>query len=337
MVPLPKSTEKTNPNNYRPISLLSPLSKLLEKYVHIYLNNYLEKRQILHPFQTGFIRKYSCNTALARLTNSWLTAMNKSELCGVVFLDLKKAFDLVDHDILLKKLAIYLKNSSSLPFLKSYLHNRTQCVLIHGSYSSKESVKYGVPQGYVLGLILFSLFINDLPLHVKDISVDCDMLADDTTLHTSGKDMQIRSNMQDSLDQVSNWCDKNHMVINPIKTKSMTIASRQKHQLSPLTLDLVLNGAKIDQVSEHCLLGITIDNKLRWYSHINKVCKTFLRRVFILLKLRYIVDIGTTKLFFNAHIKPHIDYASVVWDGCSDVLKKRLNSLHRRAVYNSNY
>ena len=168
---------------------------------------------------------------------------------------------------------------------------------------------------------------------MKDISVDCDMLADDTTLHTSGKDiMQIRSNMQDSLDQVSHLCDNNHMVINPIKTKSMTIATRQKHQLSPLPLDLVLNGAKIDQVSDHRLLGITIDNKLRWDSHINNMCKTVSRRVFLLSKLRYIVDSDTRKLFFNAHIKPHIDYASVVWDGCSDVLKKILNSLHRRAV-----
>ena len=86
--------------------------------------------------------------------------MNKSEVSGVVFLDLKKAFDLVDHDILLKKLAIYLKNSSSLPFFKSYLHNRTQCVLLHGSYSSKESVKYGVPQGSVLGPILFLVFLS---------------------------------------------------------------------------------------------------------------------------------------------------------------------------------
>ena len=116
VVPLPKSTDKTNPTSYRPISLLSVLSKLLEKHVHIYLNDYLEKRQLLHPFQSGFRRKYSCNTALARLTNSWLTAMNKSEVSGVVFLDLKKAFGLVDHDIPLKKLAIYLKNSSSLPF-----------------------------------------------------------------------------------------------------------------------------------------------------------------------------------------------------------------------------
>ena len=276
VVPLPKSTDKTNPTNYRPISLLPVLSKLLEKHVHIYLNDYLEKQQLLHPFQSGFRRIF---------INSWLTAVNKSEVTGVVFLDLKKAFDLVDHDILLKKLAIYLKNSSSLPFYKPYIHNRTQCILLHGSYSSKGSVKYGVPQGSVLGPIPFSLFISDFPLHVKNISVDCDMLADDTTLHTSGKDiMQIKSNMQDSLDQVSNWCDNNHMVINPIKTKSMTVATRQKHKLSPLPLDLVLNGAKIDQVSEHSLLGIAIDNKLRWDSHINKVCKTVSRRVFLLSK-----------------------------------------------------
>ena len=135
--------------------------------------------------------------------------------------------------------------------------------------------------------------------------------------------MQIRSNMQDSLDQVTNWCDGNHMVINPIKTKSLTIATRRKHQMSPLPLDLVLNGANIDQVSEHRLLGIIIQNKFRWDSHINNVCKTVSRRVFLVSKLRYIVYINTRTSFFNAHIKPHIDCASVVWDGCSDVLKSQ--------------
>ena len=130
-------------------------------------------------------------------------------MSGLVFLDIKKAFDLVDHDILLKKLAIYLKKtkpSCSLPFLKSSLRNKTRCVLLHGSFSSKESPNYGVAQGSVMGPIHFSLFINDLPLHVKLVSVVCDMVAHDTTQHTSGDffffflNLQIRSNMQDSVD-----------------------------------------------------------------------------------------------------------------------------------------
>ena len=113
--------------------------------------------------------------------------------------------------------------------------------------------------------------------------------------------------MQDSLDQVSSWCGNNRLVSNPIKTKSMTIATRQKQQLSSLPLDLVLREAKIYQVSDNRLLGITTDSKLRWDSHTGNVCNTVSRRVFLLSKLRYIVDIDTKNLFFNAHIKPHID------------------------------
>ena len=137
--------------------------------------------------------------------------------------------------------------------------------------------------------------------------------------------------MQESLDQVSCWWDNNSMVINPKKTHSMTIATRQKHQLLPLSLDLLLHGVKVEQVVEHRLLGIIIDNKLRWDTHTDTLCKTLSRRVFLLSKQKYIVDTDTLKLFFNVHIKSHIDYASVVLDGCSDALKKQLNSLLRRA------
>ena len=316
----------TNLTDYRPKSLLPVLSKLFEKHMHVQLNHYLEREKNktktlhIHPFQSGFWCKHSCSTALVRLTHSWLTAMNRSEASGVIFLDLKKAFDLVDHYIMMYKLGWYLRNSSSL----SYLEGRTQRVFLHGSYSSEGSVKFEVPQGSVLGPILFSIFINDIPLHVTNISVACDMLADDTTLHKSGEDIiQVEHTLEESLDQVSYWCGNNSKVINPKKTHSMTIATRQKHQLLPLSLDLLLHGVRVEQVAEH---------RLRWDTQTDTLCKTLSKRVFLLSKVHcwhwYFKNV--LQFFFNAHIKSHIDYASVVWGGCSDALKKRLNSLLRR-------
>ena len=143
--------------------------------------------------------------------------------------------------------------------------------------------------------------------------------------------MQAEHTLQESLDQVSCWCDNNSTVINPKKTHSMTVATRQKHQLLSLSLDMLPHGVNVEQVEEHQHLGITVDNKLRWGTHTDTLWKTLSKRVFLLSELKYIVDTDTLKLFFNAHIKSHLDYASVVWGGCSDALKKRLNSLLRRA------
>ena len=133
----------------------------------------------------------------------------------------------------------------------------------------------------------------------------CDMLADGTTLHISGNGMlQIRSNMQDSLDQVSSRCVNGHQAD---QDQVYDNRYQTEHQLSSLPLDLVLREAKIYQVSDNRLLGITTDSKLRWDSHTGNVCNTVSRRVFLLSKLRYIVEIDTKNLFFNAHIKPHIN------------------------------
>ena len=121
------------------------------------------------------------------------------------------------------------------------------------------------------------------------------------------------------------------MVINSKKTHSMTIATRQKHQLLPLSLDLLPHGVKVEQVAEHRLLGIIIDNELRWDTHTDTLCKTLSKRVFLLSKVKYIVDSDTLKLFFSAHITSHTDYASVLWGCCSGALRKRLNSLLKRS------
>ena len=191
------------------------------------------------------------------------------------FWTLQKAFDLVDHRILLSKVSVYLNSSNSMPLFCSYLKNRVQRVFIHDSYSSEGTVKYSVPQGSVFGPVLFCIYINDLPLHILSNSAECHTLADDTTLRTTGKSVvQIQKTLQLCLDRISVWCNVSHMLINPVKTKSMIITTRQKHQLSDLSSRLSLDGQTIENVTEHRLLGLIVDNKFRWQAHIEHICKS---------------------------------------------------------------
>ena len=165
------------------------------------------------------------------LTDIWLSAFNNRQMSGAVFLDFRKAFDLVHHDILLKKLFTYNLSIASIAFLRSYLQDRIQCVLVNGTYSQETSITSGVPQGSILGPLLFCIFINDLPLCLTRASVKCDLFADDGTLNTANDNIDnIRRDLQQSLYDVSGWCCRNRMALNPTKTKCMLMATRQKHQ-----------------------------------------------------------------------------------------------------------
>ena len=327
VIPLPKVKDPKTPNDFRPISLLSVLSKILENHINKYLTEYLEKRNMFHPFQSGYRKYHSCNTALARLTNTWHTAVNQHHLSGEVFLDLSKAFDLINHDLLLRKLDLYLNHSKALSIFDSYLKLRKQQVLVDGSYSSPGLVKQGVPQGSVLGPVLFCIYINDLPLKLQPLDMEMHMLADDTTLHSSNSDLlKVQQTLQYGLNHISNWCHENSMLINPSKTKSMVITTRQKHQLHNLALHFVVNNFRIEQVDKHNLLGIIVDDKLQWQAHTENVCKTVSKTLFLLSKIQHLIDQDCRQLFYNAYIKPHIDYGSVVWDGCAEVHMKKLTA-----------
>ena len=337
IIPIPKTGDTSDPNNYRPISLLPILSKPLEKHIHKHLLNYIEKNSLFSESQSGFRPKHSCHTALSQTVNSWLTHINDNKMTGVVFLDMRKAFDLINHDILLSKLHTYFNNeiNAPLPFFRSYLANRKQCVFVNGQYSTEGAIEYGVPQGSVLGPLLFCLFINDLPLHVADHNTctSCEMFADDSTLHSAASEVpKINDNLQQGLTNVSKWCSKNKMIINPSKTKCMLVTTRQKHQLNPPPLNLCFENSPIQQVNKHKLLGVIIDEQLSWKPHMNKICNTISRSIFMLSKLKPILDQKTRLLCFNAYIRSHIDYASTVWDGCGDIHMKKLNSLYKRAL-----
>lgn len=333
VIPIPKAKNPSSLNDYRPISLLSVLSKPLEKHMHKHLMQFIEENKLLYNFQSGFRKHHSCHTALTNLCDKWLSAINERKVTGAVFLDLKKAFDLVNHDILLTKLKLYIKNNDTISFLSSYLSDRTQCVHLNGKSSSFKAIKCGVPQGSIMGPLLFCLFINDLPLSLENKSLSCDLFADDNSLHTSDKDIaQVQITLQQGLLDVQNWCNKNKMVLNPAKTKSMVITTRQKHQKRPLVIDLQINATPISQVNEHKVLGVIIDDELSWHCHVKKVTKAVSRNLFLLKQLKQFVGLEARKIFFYAHCLSHFNYASSIWCMASENTLKHLNSLHRRAI-----
>ena len=216
---------KDDPNNYRPISILPTLSRIFERHVANQLNKYLQNINVLDEHQSGFRQHHLCQTALIRLVISWLTSMDEGNIMGAVFLDFKKAFDLIDHKVLLHRLKMYNFSSNALKLFESYLTNRTQAIRTAVACSNYLPLMSGVPQGSILGPLLFLLYVNDLPL---EINSDTDMYVDDT-FHCKGKDInEIQLTLQSDINKPQRWCMKNNMAINPTKTTCMIVGSKQK-------------------------------------------------------------------------------------------------------------
>ena len=273
--PLFKTGNKEDVNNYRPISILPTLSKLIEKWVERQFSQYLNDFNLLHKSQSGFRPKHSNESALIRMIDSWLKAINEGNMVGCVLVDFLKAFDLVDHKILLKKLKCYKCNNSCLSWFESYLQNRTQRVSLNDNLSEAADVIHGVPQDSMLGPLLFLLFINDLPLYLQNTFTIVDLYADDTTIYFSNADkLVLEKNLQSSLNCLQKWCRENGMILNIDKTKVMLIASRQKRTvLGDTIFNLQYNDIDIKMTTSDKVLGIYVDNNLTWNNHFNFLSK----------------------------------------------------------------
>ena len=331
IIPLFKSGTPNDPSNYRPISILSILSKPLERHIKQSLLFHFTKYDLFHPNQSGFRKNHSCHTALTNLIEQWHSNINKDQFTGAVFVDFTKAFDVMDHSLLQRKLVLYGLAPSAVKLLSSFLSNRRQKVYQNMTSSEFMSIEYGVPQGSILGPILFSIYINDLPLH---ISCACELFADDTTLHNTSKHVNaVCADLQKDIEKLETWTKFNHMALHPQKSKFMLITTRQKRQnIKDKLRELSIYGKLLEEVESHKLLGITIDKNLSWSNHASNLAKKLSRKVFQLNRIKHFLDQHTRRLFFHAYIQPDIDYASTCWCLASQNCLKPLLRLYKRSV-----
>jgi hypothetical protein len=226
VTPIQKQGNSCEVNNYRPISVLPILSKILEKHVHIHFYDFLKRHNLLSDHQFGFRPKHSCQTALLHMYENWRQDIQQKLLVGNIMIDFTKAFDLVDHDILIRKLQQYKCSPSANRWFASYLCGRSQKVCLSTTHSETKTIKYGVPQGSILGPLLFILNINDLEFVIKKSNGT--LYADDTTMTASAPStMELNSKLQTDLEHVNEWCNNNSMIINVEKTKCMQLQPKK--------------------------------------------------------------------------------------------------------------
>ena len=329
LIPLFKSGEKSNPANYRPIAILPCISKVLEKIVQKQLAQYLKVNGLLSAAQSGFRDKHSTSTALLKVTDDWLLAIDEGLYTGAIFIDLKRAFDTVDPFIMLKKLKQMGLSQACLNWFESYLTNRKVGTFLNSSLSDFSDIHHGVPQGSILGPVLFVIYINDIVQQVKDCNIH--LYADDTVLYFSHKDpSHIENVLNNNLKQVYDWMCVNKLSLNPSKTESFLIGSRS--QLARRnSLCIKLCGQVIKHKETVKYLGVTLDQQLKWDVHINVLCSKVSKLVNYLSRLRYFLNETCLKLLYNSLILPLFDYADLIYGSSNTKYTMQLQKLQNRA------
>uniref|UniRef100_A0A3P9HF32 Reverse transcriptase domain-containing protein n=1 Tax=Oryzias latipes TaxID=8090 RepID=A0A3P9HF32_ORYLA len=268
--PIIKSGDLHSMSNYRPISILPTVSKIAEKLVAKQIINHLDTTLYsLHPMQFGFRANYSTETATCFFTENIRILLDRGGVVGAVFLDLKKAFDTVNHKILLSKLCNFNFSSDALQWIDSYLTDRSQLVKVQSFKSAALSLPTGIPQGSILGPLLFSLYINDLPSSCPDVSVQ--MYADDTVVYVRGSNSsQVAEKLTDAMVNITAWLKYSCLQLNTSKTVAMFF-NKSNNNLTAEP-DVFVSGERLQIVSEYKYLGVILDSNLSFKSHIKRVC-----------------------------------------------------------------
>ena len=326
-----KKESKLDAGNYRPISVLPVISKLLEHIVHTQVYTYLTDNDLMSPEQSGFRKIHSTQTSLHRIMEHFYSKLQNGELVGMIALDLRKAFDTVDHHVLLDKLKFYGINGVPLQWFRSYLQDRSQVVGVNGSLSDPLSVTTGVPQGSILGPLLFILYMNDLPGCLT--KCDSNMYADDTAFYTSAPSKEtVMQRLQADLLLVDEWLRANKLSLHIGKTVCMLITSRQRRRHISSDLSLRINDTRIQQVESSPYLGVTLDQNLTFHFHIENTIKKASRSLGALKRASYLIPQNTCITMYNALVLPHLDYCVTVWASVGDTQIQRIQKIQNRGM-----
>ena len=331
--PIFKEGDSTEPCNYRPISILPVSSKAIERAVFDQMYPFLDGKAMIYDNQSGFRPNYSTSSALLHITEEWLNAIDESKYIGIVMLDLKKKlFDTVNHSILLRKLCNYGLSLNVIEWFESDLEDRKHVTTINGVKSEEEKCTCGIPQGSILGPLLFILYINDLPNHVSNVTVS--MYADDTALFYSSNDInEVVDKINGDLVKMDDWLSRNRLCLNVNKTKFMLVGTSQKLAcVSNQDLDVNIKGIPLQKVNHAKHLGIIIDETLDWSDQVNHVIKKVSTGLYCLRKSTNVLPKHIQLMLYKTIIAPHFDYCNIVWGRCNKLLNNKLQVLQNRAA-----
>ena len=328
IVPIYKSDDPLNENNYRPISILSPLSKILEKFIYKELFFYFEDNNILCRQQAGFRPGFSTEHAIYNLLKRVISDVDSGKHGVCLFLDFRKAFDLVDQRILLKKLRFYGVRGIPLKLLESFFESRHQYVKIGKASSSTNPVHVGVAQGSTLGPLMFLIFINDI-VNCSNI-LQFNLFADDTSLYFgSDNPLAVFDTFNRELKFIHDWINANKLCLNTNKSAFM-LFSRSKNQID--FPDILINNEKIKKVDEYKFLGVLLDNKLSWKPHVLKLINIISRNTGIFYRIRSCLNLSASLTYYYSFIHPYLRYGLIFWNSVNANLFNKLIKLQKKIV-----
>ena len=320
VTPIFKKGKKDEMNNYRPISVISVVAKIFEKLIFEQLYEYLNNNNLISASQSGFRTLHSALTALIEAVDNWSINIDNGLLNGVIFINLKKAFDTIDHAILLRKLQIYGVDQNGIKFFKSYLSNCSQRCCVNDELSEAVPITCGVPQGSNLGPLLFLIYINDLPNCLNRASPR--MFADDTNISIAANSvMELEPLINSELKNLHQWLVTNRLSLNIAKTEFMIIRSCQRLLVhSNEHINIEIDGIAIKRVNETKSLGLQIDEHLTWAQHVENISKKIASAIGALKRVCQFIDTNTALKIYGALIQPYFDYCSSVWDSLNVTL-----------------